>query len=123
MTSCDRFGELLYGYVEHRIEPAARAEVEAHRDACAPCAEIFRMAHETSCRELAGFLDDYVEGRLSQERRAVFERHLSICVDCVRYADGYRRALHLAADAGGDDAAIPPELVAAILAARRDRRD
>lgn len=76
---------------------------------------------DMTCRELTEFLADYLEGSLSGEARASFERHLAVCPPCVRYLDGYRRAVRLAKDALGNDAAppcpVPPDLVDAVRAA------
>lgn len=117
--NCTEFEQSLYAYMEAKLATAGREALERHRDACEPCAGLFRLAFETSCREVAEFLDDYVEGHLDAERRAVFERHLAICSDCVSYLDGYRRTMGLAQDAAAAPDAIPADLVARILAARR----
>jgi len=76
------------------------------------------------CRELIGFLLDYLEGVLPPADRAAFDRHLERCVSCVAYLDSYRRTVAAAkqafspSDAEAEVAAMPPELVSAILASR-----
>lgn len=83
------------------------------------------MSEFISCRALIDFLDDYVEERLPSPERKRFDEHLAVCEACVRYLDGYRgtlRALVVAREAEAatpDD--VPPALVRAILAARRER--
>lgn len=76
------------------------------------------------CRELIGFLLDYLEGALPPDDRAAFDRHLRRCASCVAYLDSYRRTVDAARrafpppDPEAEVAAMPPELVSAILAAR-----
>jgi len=76
------------------------------------------------CRELIGFLLDYLEGALPPADRAAFDRHLERCASCVAYLESYRRTVEVsrrafsAADAEEEVAAMPPELVSAILASR-----
>ncbi len=122
--NCREFGDSLCAYLEAQLPPERRELVDAHRAACASCAEVFRVAHELTCRELVEFLDDYVVDRLPSDRRAVFERHIAICENCDAYLDGYRETLRLGRDAARQSAeeevaAMPEKLVAAILAARR----
>jgi len=82
------------------------------------------MSEFLTCRELIDFLDDYVDARLDEGLRARFEEHLAVCAACVRYLNGYRgtlRALTIAArEAEAVPETVPRELVAAILAARRE---
>ena len=76
-----------------------------------------------TCREFVDFLDDYVDGALPAPRRGCFEEHLSECPDCVRYLASYRTTVRVAraacAEPDAPPADAPPELVRAILAARR----
>jgi len=79
---------------------------------------------QMTCQELADFLDDYVVGALDAERRDAFDAHLGECADCVKYLDSYRRTIELGKRAMGDvdspgTLEIPPELMKAILAARK----
>jgi anti-sigma factor RsiW len=79
---------------------------------------------ELTCRELVEFLMAYDDGELAPPERAVFEAHLAECPDCVAYLDSYRRTVALGKRAFADEAAsargaVPEELVAAVLAARR----
>ena len=80
-----------------------------------------------TCREFVEFLDRFVNGDLSPDEAAEFERHLAVCASCVRYLESYRQTIRLAREAlaghGDQDVtkvpAVPEELVAAILAARK----
>ena len=77
-----------------------------------------------TCREFADFMADYLSGELPADVRAQFEQHLSVCANCVKYLAGYRGAIALGKHAFDDSAAdlpaaVPDELVKAILAARR----
>lgn len=83
-----------------------------------------RLAHgRVTCEALIGFLLDYLEGELPAERAQEFEAHLGRCRSCVAYLETYRRTIELAraAERAGEaePPTMPPELVAAILAARR----
>ena len=70
-----------------------------------------------TCKELIDFLDDYVAEELTPSRRHEFERHLSVCPSCVAYVQSYRETIQLARRAYPDPAEIPPEMLAALLAA------
>lgn len=73
-----------------------------------------------TCEEVIGFLHDYLAGELGAERAHEFERHLSICDSCVAYLDSYRATMTLAKASAAEAAAdLPPDLLRAILAARR----
>lgn len=78
-----------------------------------------------SCRELAEFIMAYLDGELSARQIAEFDQHLSNCPACVHYLDSYRKTVAasrlLARGAALDSAAVPDELVHAILAAREKR--
>jgi anti-sigma factor RsiW len=80
-----------------------------------------RICDELSCQELVAFLDAYLAGELPPARREVFDWHLAVCTDCRNYLDSYRRTIELGREAlrGSGEAAIPTELIQAILAARR----
>jgi anti-sigma factor RsiW len=75
-----------------------------------------------TCEELHAFLDDYLAGELPAERHDEFGRHLARCRSCAAYLESYRATVALARAAHRelelDPAGVPPELVAAILAAR-----
>ena len=68
---------------------------------------------------------DYLSGELPPDLRAVFQRHLEACQNCRAYLATYDAAVRMArvalakpeADAG---AALPADLVSAILASIRD---
>jgi anti-sigma factor RsiW len=76
-----------------------------------------------TCREFIEFLIDYFEGALSAAERARFEEHLAECPACLAYLDNYRTAVQLCQQAYRAErdacAAMPDELVRAILAARK----
>lgn len=81
-----------------------------------------------TCRELVEFLHDYVSDELPPTERARFDEHLDECPDCQRYLASYRTTIAHARDAHARDAhadtiddlaaAMPEELVQAILATR-----
>ncbi len=76
-----------------------------------------------TCRELIDFLAAYLDGELAPEPRAGFEAHLSRCPACVAYLASYRETIRLGKKGCEPDAElaadVPPDLVDAILAARR----
>ncbi|TWT45938.1 hypothetical protein RAS1_23740 [Phycisphaerae bacterium RAS1] len=76
-----------------------------------------------TCREIFDFLMSYDAGELPVDELRAFENHLSVCPPCVAYLKSYRTTIALARAAGGDEADpcrdVPPDLVRAILAARR----
>lgn len=82
---------------------------------------------DLSCREVVDFLVDYLGGVLNAEQRREFEAHLAVCDDCVVYVRQYEQTVTFgkAAFERPDEPAsghVPPELVEAILAARRKAR-
>jgi anti-sigma factor RsiW len=77
-----------------------------------------------TCRELIEFLDRFVADELDDAQRGEFDRHLALCPPCVAYVQTYREAARLARAAlsepeGAVPEAVPDELIAAVLAARR----
>ncbi len=75
-----------------------------------------------TCRELVDFLMDYEDGELPEAQRVSFEAHLAECPPCIAYLDSYRETVRLGRAACADEdepADAPPELIEAILAARR----
>lgn len=67
------------------------------------------------------------DGELPVAARARFDEHLAECADCRHYLDRYREAIRLgkAAASAADTRAVeeaPPELVLAVLAARKAHR-
>ena len=79
-----------------------------------------------TCREFADFLGDYQAKELSQDVRASFERHLSRCQNCRRYLEHYGETVTLGRAAFDDGNApvpadVPEDLIAAILAARKQK--
>ena len=76
-----------------------------------------------TCREFVDFLGDYLEGELGGEVRERFEAHVALCPDCVAYLASFRETVRLGRECYGPDDEppedAPPELVAAVLEARR----
>lgn len=76
-----------------------------------------------TCKDVIEFLDDYVAARLSADERARFDEHLALCPPCRDYLKTYQDAIALgrAVLTGEEDAtaALPDDLVRAILAARK----
>jgi anti-sigma factor RsiW len=76
-----------------------------------------------TCRELIDFLMDYVSGEVSPDERARFDEHLAVCPHCRAYLQNYRETV-IATKAAHeptklDSPQMPPELVKAILSARK----
>ena len=76
-----------------------------------------------TCQELIQFLMDYLDGELPAEQRALFEEHLRLCPPCVCYLESYQQCIKLGKVCVCEEeeikAAVPEELVKAILAARK----
>lgn len=76
-----------------------------------------------TCEEFEGFILDYLSDRLTPKQKRVFEVHLRICRECQDYLRAYQRTIELEkavfrTPSTALPAAIPPDLIAAILAAR-----
>ena len=79
-----------------------------------------------TCRDFADFLGMYLAGELPAGVLARFEGHIAVCPNCERYVGEYRATIALGRAAFTEPgavvpAAVPGELVAAILAARTRR--
>lgn len=78
---------------------------------------------EVTCEALITFLFEYLSGELAPEREREVEEHLAACPSCVAYLETYRQAIALGRAALGElpepSAELAPELVRAILGARR----
>ncbi len=77
-----------------------------------------------TCRELVDFLGAYLDRELSDDVRRRFEEHVAACPECAAYLETYRETVKLTKDAFRDPddpvpAAVPEDLIKAILAARR----
>lgn len=75
-----------------------------------------------TCREVLDFLMRYDAGELPADQQRAFDCHLAACPPCVAYLKTYRQTVRLAHDACADadqELKIPPDLVRAILDARR----
>jgi len=76
-----------------------------------------------TCREFVNFVMLYLDGELSPEQRRDFEAHLDECPDCVRYLQQYQETVAAIGDQAAEvPAAIPEDLVQAIVAARDRQR-
>jgi len=76
---------------------------------------------DLTCQEMTDFLADYLDGSLALAERHVFDKHLADCPECAAYLRSYTETIRLARQSREDDAlpaAVPDELVRAILAAR-----
>ena len=82
-----------------------------------------------TCREVLDFLMDYDDGVLPPLVRLRFVLHLRLCAECRAYLKSYRitvAAARRAHGAAGYPASelpqpeVPPELIEAILKARRE---
>ncbi len=76
-----------------------------------------------TCREFVAFLMEYLSGTLAESERTTFEEHLAECDACVIYLKSYAETVRLGKAASNDfdesvPAAVPEELVRAILSAR-----
>jgi anti-sigma factor RsiW len=78
---------------------------------------------DVTCEALITFLFEYLSSELTPERERAVEEHLAECPSCVAYLKSYKRAMALGRAALGEPAERPaelaPELVRAILGARR----
>jgi anti-sigma factor RsiW len=79
-----------------------------------------------TCRHVTEFLMDYLADALAPSEKDAFEEHLAICAACRSYLHSYRETVRLGrlAFEQEDDpvpAAVPEELVQAILRARAPR--
>jgi anti-sigma factor RsiW len=76
-----------------------------------------------TCRDIIEFLADYAAGTVTAEERTIFEAHLAICPPCVAYLRTYQATVQLGKTALSETQKsdpIPEELVAAIVAARKN---
>ena len=75
-----------------------------------------------NCRDFYGFLDDYLDGSLDQAITEAFARHIEQCPPCLVYLDTYRATIRVLGEAEWADepldAAVPSDLINAILASR-----
>ena len=124
--TCDEFKDALHAYFTGELPIERRDDVDRHYRACEDCGHLMKLAREMTCKDFVEFLNDYLDGELSPERKAMFERHLSICPDCTAYLQSYRATMMSSAWAmkepmGDLGEKLPPEMVQAILEARRKK--
>ena len=76
------------------------------------------------CREISEFLMQYLEGELPPDVAEHFRGHLEACRDCRAFLDCYQRTISMAklCKCEQSRAAVPEDLVKAILRARGDVR-
>ncbi|HYC77152.1 MAG TPA: zf-HC2 domain-containing protein [Planctomycetota bacterium] len=110
--------DLLY-----RLVPSAeRGPALDHLQACGACRDAFGSLREKLCSEIHDALDDYLEATMAPSERATFDAHLAVCPECRDYLASYEATIRLGKAAHaepGNDPTPPPELIAAVLAARR----
>ncbi|MEZ5288757.1 MAG: zf-HC2 domain-containing protein [Vicinamibacterales bacterium] len=78
-----------------------------------------------TCRACADFLAEYLNGEMADDVRASFETHLDRCRNCKAYLDQYAAVIKAGRSACEREnqraaAALPEELVRAILDTRKD---
>jgi anti-sigma factor RsiW len=81
---------------------------------------------QLTCEEFEQFVHDYQEGSLSPRERRVFDFHMELCPMCRVHFATYLQTIELekricSADEENLTAALPDDLVHAILAARNAR--
>ena len=76
-----------------------------------------------TCKDFIEFLHQYLGDELPEAQKRLFEEHLAICESCVSYLSNYEDTISLTRSCfSGDEPVpedVPEELVAAILAARK----
>lgn len=124
--NCERFRAVAHDYYLGVLSQAEEEAFRAHAETCPDCQALMCLADELPCSRFVEELDDHVAGTLSPERRAVHERHLAICGDCRNYLDSYAKTIAIARAAFQEgkpaEEPAPPDLVKAILAARKRER-
>ena len=123
--NCDQFVQSIDTWARGRLEPRAEQAFDAHRDACAPCAEHFAQRTELTCQQFVDFLVAWQAHELPPAEKRTFERHVAVCAECETYLDTYASTTKLAQLCADPDDDVPDEvpegLVQAILAARKSR--
>jgi anti-sigma factor RsiW len=72
-----------------------------------------------TCAQIVDFLMAYLDGELPAQQRAAFGEHLAVCPACRAFMKTYETTVRLERSAPGPIPPVPPELIAAILLARR----
>jgi anti-sigma factor RsiW len=119
MSCEERSRRFLAEYGRGTLTEPARAEFAAHAGACPRCGPVYEGFSRSDCAWMTRFLADYLEGELPPLEAEVFRWHLAVCADCRVYLATYEAAIRAARDSQAAPAPLPPDLVAAILAARR----
>ena len=74
-----------------------------------------------TCKKVAEFLDAYLGGELPRAQKWIFDAHVALCKNCRNYIAGYKRTVALSKGAMHEaPTPVPPELVEAILQARKE---
>ncbi len=122
--TCDEFKNALHAYFTGELPLEQRDAVDSHFPGCEDCGKLMQLATEMTCKDFVEFLNDYLDGELPPDDHAKFERHLSICPDCAAYLQSYRSTMRKSVWAMQESMrrmgdGLPPDLLRAILAARR----
>ena len=78
-----------------------------------------------TCQEFVEFLMAYLDGELTPAQREAFQGHMGDCPPCITSLETYRESVELGKKALCEDPEapvpedVPDDLVAAILAARK----
>ena len=72
-----------------------------------------------TCRQVISFLLEYLDGTLSPEERQRFDEHLAVCASCTAYLATYEITIRMEKLAFAEEADVPEDLVAAVVASRR----
>lgn len=84
--------------------------------------DLSKLDRGAMCQEVLTFLSAYLDGELPPDVVAAFDGHIAECPSCVAYIESYRQTIELGKRAlaeEGEGAALPEDLVRAVLAARR----
>ncbi|HYO14069.1 MAG TPA: zf-HC2 domain-containing protein [Thermoanaerobaculia bacterium] len=83
--------------------------------------DLSKLDRGVMCREVLTFLSAYLDGELPPDVVAAFDEHIAHCESCVAYIQSYKQTVELGkrALAEEEEAALPEDLLRAVLAARR----
>lgn len=84
---------------------------------------MFKLPLMITCDAFEDFILAYLDGELPGKQKFIFEMHLKLCRECREYLDAYRASMTLTKAAFDEElgeklAAVPDDLVKAVLAAR-----
>ena len=86
---------------------------------------MFKLPYMITCEQFEDFILAYLEDELPSRQKFVFELHLRMCRECRDYLAAYQKTMRFVKASASDKVMMmaepPPEdLVAAVLAARRE---